>query len=182
MYFLLQSTFEYDSSYWTNKNTYNDDSDGRDGGLDDRQYKGSTFWRTSFKEICVVMKYYYLYYRPRGAISFWYPASSLYSLIADGKYRPTHLGRDKWKSIMHISSLQRNCNREGFNVNPNSKERVRLGIIANEQNNCDSPDSFIALGADRRFEDSGNTAGNYAAYSADNGNRNMAVMGYILVR
>ena len=41
----------------------------------------------------------------------------MYSLIADGKYRSTSLGRDKWKSLIGSNaSLQDNCNREGFNA------------------------------------------------------------------
>ena len=153
-----------------------DYSYGRDGGLDNRQFKGSTYWRTSFKEICVAMKY-------NGnlrAFSFSYPASSLYGLIADGRYRQTHLGRDKWKSLISGSSLQRNCNREGFNVY-DSSIRVRIGVFSNQQNDCNSPNSFIGLGT----YDGGkkNTAGNYAyEYSPDNGNTNLKVMGYILVR
>ena len=115
------------------------------------------------------------------AFSFSYPASSLYSLIADGKCRQTHLGRNKWKSLIYGSSMQRNCNREGFNVKPhNSKShaKVRIGLVANEQNNCHSPDSFIGLGTGPY----GHVAGNYARYSPDNGNKDLKAMGYILVR
>ena len=44
-------------------------------------------------------------------------ASSLYSLMADGQYRSTSLGRDKWKSVVGPdASLQLNCNKEGFNA------------------------------------------------------------------
>ena len=44
-------------------------------------------------------------------------ASSLYSLIADGQYRETSLGRDTWKSLIGSeASLQLNCNTEGFNA------------------------------------------------------------------
>ena len=39
-YLFLQSTFRYDSSLETSKITYHDYSYGRDGGLDNRQYKG----------------------------------------------------------------------------------------------------------------------------------------------
>ena len=155
-----------------------DYSYGRDGGLDNRQFKGSTYWRTSFKEICVGMKYNgYL-----RAFSFPYPASSLYSLIADGKYRQTHLGRDKWKSLIPGSSLQRNCNREGFNVYHHIATRVRLGIFSNQEDDCQSPDSFIGLGTYRWGNIHGNTAGNVATHSPDNGDKNLKVMGYILVR
>ena len=176
-YLLLQSMFRYDSSYWTRKTTYSDNSYGRDGGLDNRQYKGSTYWATSFKEICVGMKYN----DNLRAFSFSYPASSLYDLIADGRYRPTHLGRNKWKSLISGSSLQRHCNREGFNVYY-SYIRVRLGLLANEQNHCHSPDSYLGLGA-YFYTNTGNTAGNLApCCSPDNGHKNLKVMGYILVR
>ena len=41
-------------------------------------------------------------------------ADSLYSLIADGQYRNTSLGRDKWKELIGSQgSLQYNCNKEG---------------------------------------------------------------------
>ena len=114
------------------------------------------------------------------AFSFSYPASSLYSLIADGKYRQTHLGRYKWKSLISGSSLQRYCNREGFNAY-NEYARVRLGLIANQENDCNTPDSFIGLGT-YRHGNMGNSAGNVASHSPDNGDKNLKVMGYILVR
>ena len=44
-------------------------------------------------------------------------ANSLYSLIADGTYRATSLGRNEWKKLIGAAgSLQQNCNREGFNI------------------------------------------------------------------
>ena len=113
------------------------------------------------------------------AFSFSYPASSLYSLIRDGNYRQTHLGRNKWKSLISGSSLQRYCNREGFNAY-HEYARARLGLIANEQNDCGSPDSFIGLGTHRINQR--NAAGNFAMHSADNGDKDLKVMGYILVR
>ena len=176
-YFVLQTTFSYGSSSWSNKTTYYDNSYGRDGGLDNRQYKGSAYWKTSFKEICVGMKYN----GTLRAFSISYPASSLYDLIADGTYRPTHLGRNKWKSLISGSSLQLNCNREGFNVY-HSNTRARLGIVSNQENDCETPDSLIGLGIYRGG--TGNVAGNVASshYSPDNGGKNLKVMGYILVR
>ncbi|CAB3989345.1 Hypothetical predicted protein, partial [Paramuricea clavata] len=128
------------------RSTYNDNAYGRNDGLDNHEYKGSTYWRASFKQICVGMKFGS---RLR-AFSFSYPASSLYSLIADGKYRQTRVGRAQWKSLIYGSSLQSNCNQEGFNVEQSSNYpivKVRLGIIANQENGCDSPDSFVGLGA-----------------------------------
>ena len=170
---LLQNTFTYDSSYWTENTTYNDNSHGRNGGLDNREYKGSTFWRTLFKEICVGMKNE----ENLKAFSFSYPASSLYSLIADGEYRQTHLGRNKWKSLISGSSLQYNCNKEGLNVH-NVYTRVRLGLIANNEKDCKNPDTFIGLGAYCHWRT--NAAGNVGA--VQEGGKNFKVMGYILVR
>ena len=112
------------------------------------------------------------------AFSFSYPASSLHSLIADGSYRQTHLGRNKWKSLISGSSLQLNCNREGFNAY-HYFARARLGLIANEQNDCGSPDSFIGLGG-TWYENAGGNAA--PCCSPDNGEKNLKAMGYILVR
>ena len=152
-----------------------DNKHGRDGGLDNWEFKGSTYWSTSFKEICVGMKNN----DSLKAFSFSYSASALYSLIADGEYRETNLGRNKWKSLISGSSLQNNCNKEGFNVY-STQSRVRLGLIANEQDDCNTPDSFIGLGAHWNLGE--NAAGNIGIYSPDNGEKNLKVMGYILVR
>jgi len=44
-------------------------------------------------------------------------ANSVYSLIADGHYRATSLGRNTWKTLIGSqASLQLNCNKEGFNA------------------------------------------------------------------
>ena len=122
------------------------------------------------------------------AFSFSYPASSLYSLIADGNYRQTHVGRSRWKYLIYGSSLQRHCNREGFNVYVNNVlARIRLGLLANQQNHCGSPDSFIGLGGDYNgggcyYNPANNAAGNLAQCSPDSGQKNTKAIGYILVR
>ena len=57
-------------------------------------------------------------------------AKSLYSLIADGLYRVTSLGRDTWtKLIGSQASLQHNCNKEGFNAAGSKKgsSKARIG-------------------------------------------------------
>ena len=136
-----------------------------------------------FKEICVGMKYNGRF----RAFSFSYTASSLYSLIADGRYRQTHLGRYKWKSLISGSSLQYNCNREGFNVDSSlNVAKVRLGLVANEQNHCRTPDTFLGLGSygDNECGNtfSPNAAGNLAQCSPDNGSWSTRAMAYVLVR
>lgn len=112
-------------------------------------------------------------------------ASSLYSLIADGQYRNTSLGRNTWKSLIGAdASLQSFCNKKGFNVvcSHFSASKARIGLVANDgMISCDSCDSRI------RFGRGGtpiklNTCGNAASYNPDNGNKNIKAFGYILVQ
>ena len=110
-------------------------------------------------------------------------ANSLHSLIADGNYRSTSLGRHTWKKLIgQQASLQRNCNQEGFNthrVGPHTK--ARIGIRSNEQNDCITPDSRIGFGA-AGYPVLDNTCGNVAWHEPDNGEKNIKAMGYILVQ
>jgi hypothetical protein len=125
-------------------------------------------------------------------LSFSYPASSLYSLFADGIYRSTNIARGEWKSLLAGSSLQTGCRKQGFNVDsPARYVDVRLGYIGNEQNHCDSPDSYVGIGSNSekysrchspRSPNHVNIAGNSAGCLSDNGNVDITAMAYILVR
>ena len=110
-------------------------------------------------------------------------ANSLYSLIADGHYRATSLGRNTWKSLIGSqASLQTNCNKEGFNVagKESSHSKVRIGILGNNENDCTTCDSRVGFGTGGKHDDS-NTCGNEATYSVD-GDKHIKAMGYILVQ
>ena len=61
------------------------------------------------------------------------------------------------------------------------RSKARIGIIANENNDCHSCDSRIGFGRGE-FPDDLNTCGNAALHSADNGNMFIKSMGYILVQ
>ena len=111
-------------------------------------------------------------------------ANSLYSLIADGKYRATSLGRNSWKYLIGSqASLQTNCNKEGFNAmcSDRSGSKARIGILGNNQNLCSSCDSRVGFGTGG-YNDDSNTCGNEAKYSIDNGDKHIKTMGYILVQ
>ena len=111
-------------------------------------------------------------------------ADSLYSLIADGKYRATSVGRDTWKSLLGSQgSLQRNCNKEGFNTvdNLNKQTMVRIGILGNNENGCAYCDLRIGFGSGRH-PDGTNTCGIDATWYPDNGDKHIKVMGYILIQ
>ena len=151
-------------------------------GFDGNETMLPTYWETKFNRICLGMKSG----KEINFIAINRPASSLYSLIADGKYRPTSLGRDKWKSLLPSNaSLQSNCNREGFNAlctgSGDLQPRARIGILSNEQNDCNSCNSRIGFGTGGK-PDYSNSCGNVAAHQADNGDKNIKTMGYILVQ
>ena len=110
-------------------------------------------------------------------------ANSLYSLIADGTYRATSLGRDEWKKLIGAKgSLQLNCNKEGFNAvaTVSGYSKARVGYIAND-GDCGYCDSRIGFGTGG-YPDNSITCGNVAAHFPDNGDRNITAMGYILVK
>ena len=111
-------------------------------------------------------------------------ANSLYSLIADGQYRATSLGRNTWKTLIGSqATLQTYCNKEGFNVagKAQGSSKARIGILGNNENDCVTCDSRIGFGTGGYHDDS-NTCGNEATWFPDNGDKHIKAMGYILVQ
>ena len=149
-------------------------------GLDTHETKLPTYWNTPFNKICLGMKIGQQF----KSVVINHQARSLYSLIADGKYRATSLGRNTWKTLIGSrASLQSNCNKEGFNAigASTAHSKARIGIISNEQNDCNSCDSRIGFGTGGYGDDS-NTCGNEARARPDNGDQHIKAMGYILVQ
>lgn len=175
----FQRTFHYDSKFWSDKNVYN--LSGGKTGFDSQETKLPTYWNTPFSKICLGMKIN----QQLKFIVIKKQSSSLYSLLADGKYRATSLGRNKWKVMGSQFSLQANCNKEGFNAAGSSKgsSRARIGILGNNENDCASTDSRIGFGTGGNHDDT-ITCGNYAirGLTSDNGEKHIKAMGYILVQ
>ena len=180
-YFILnQQTFHYNSDYWINKKHFN--LPGGETGFDSQETKLPTYWNTPFSKICLGMKIG----KQINFIVINKQANSLYSLIADGQYRNTSLGRNTWKTLIgYQASLQRNCNKEGFNGVSSRRHfsKARIGILGNNENDCNSCDSRIGFGTGGRHDDS-NTCGNQATHLRfpDNGDKHIKAMGYILVQ
>ena len=148
--------------------------------FDNQETKLPTYWSTNFSKICLGMKNGHNTYFT--VIS--KEASSLFSLIADGEYRSTSLGRDKWKSLIGSEgSLQTNCGKEGFNAKCHNPvySKARIGILGNNEKDCETCDSRIGFGIAGR-EIKPNTCGIRAKYYSDNGDKNIQTMGYILVQ
>ena len=144
-------------------------------GLDTHETKLPTYWNTPFNKICLGMKIG----QELKSVVINHQARSLYSLIADGKYRASSLGRNTWKKLIGPrASLQPNCNKEGFNVlcTDSIHSKARIGIVANEQNDCNTCDSRIGFGTGGYSDDS-NTCGNQP-----HRDQHIKAMGYILVQ
>ena len=112
-------------------------------------------------------------------------ANSLYSLIADGKYRRTSLGRNTWKSLIGSkASLQSKGNKEGFNAVCKASDfsKARIGIVGDNYPDCRTCDSRIGFGTGG-YHDDKNTCGNEASVRGpDNGKKHIKAIGYILVQ
>jgi len=173
-----KKTFHYDSPFWSDRKGYN--LAGGTSGFDFQETKLPTYWETPFSKICLGMKIdhqiNFIVINKR--------ANSLYSLIADGEYRTTLLGRHTWKKLIGSqASLQDNCNKEGFNAVCTSSDyaKARIGILSNNENECGSCDSRIGFGTGG-YPDDSNTCGNEALHLPDNGDKHIKAMGYILVQ
>ena len=178
--FSSQQTFHYDEDLWENNNELN--LPGGETGFDSQETKLPTYWDTPFSKICLGMKIG----QQMNFIVINKQANSLFSLIADGQYRATSLGRNTWKTLIGSqASLQTNCNREGFNAagSAQGSSKARIGILGNNENGCVTPDSRIGFGTGGYHDDS-NTCGNEAIdhSSSDNGGKHIKAMGYILVQ
>ncbi|KAL9971797.1 hypothetical protein ACROYT_G018005 [Oculina patagonica] len=173
-----KKTFHYDSKLWSDQETFN--ILGGLTGLDLQETKLPTYWNTPFTKICLGMKIG----QQINFMAINKSDNSLYSLIADGQYRATALGRNTWKTLIGSqASLQLHCNKEGFNAigDEEDQSKARIGIIANNQNDCTTCDSRIGFGTGGLHDDS-NTCGNEATLSPDHGDVHIKAMGYIFVQ
>lgn len=65
--------------------------------------------------------------------------------------------------------------------NDPSHAKARIGILGNNENDCNTCDSRIGFGTGGNQDDF-NTCGNEAIVSGDNGDKHIKAMGYILVQ
>jgi hypothetical protein len=168
-----KGTFGYAAGQWTSTATFNPDFPA----LDANEAKLAGYANLAVKEVLIGAKVgTTTNYLVLPAV-----ATSLHGLVSGGTYVATKAGRAAWKGLMTGSSLQLNCNQEGFNTQVGGWMTCRMGIIANQENDCNSPDSFLGVGcaAGTSF-----TSGNYASssWSPDNGGVNFPAFAYIFVR
>lgn len=114
------------------------------------------------------------------------PATSMRALMSansQGFFAVNQPDKQSWlNAAVEEFALQDNCNLRGLNVRANvpanqvggAVDRVRIGILSNNENNCDTPDSYVGIGSD--LTDS-NVAGNRT-----NNNTDQSRHGAVLVR
>ncbi|XP_029209382.2 uncharacterized protein LOC114973122 [Acropora millepora] len=179
-----KTTFSYDSDLWTNKVPFNQSS-GK-SGFDHNETKMPSFWSTPFTKLCLGMQ-------AAGQETNWitvsYKARSLHSLMSTNTHYATNVDRREWKSLLAGSSLQRNCNREGFNVRPSEGQNdpaiTRIGILGNNEDHCRSCNSRIGFGSkgSRNKQHDDNSCGNESdASKADNGEKHIKANCFILLQ
>ena len=175
----MKDTFNHNSPYWTNKQTY-EVNDGLEV-LTQRESKLASYWNTPFSKICLGMQV-----NDTKWIAIDHEASSLFNLIANGKFTAANIKKSKWESLIDGSSLQQNCNKQEFNIgggNSNKRMYLRIGLAANEQNDCKTCNSCIGFGTsitgcDGKVRD--RACGN--VHVCREHQNNIAAFGYILVQ
>jgi hypothetical protein len=158
------ATFKYDAPIWSNNTLLNEDAlepgagEMKNAGYNLLPYTALRLgMRVSDEEEEGDGEMHYLSFQASG--------SSLRQTMVRGNERETSLGREAWRSLIPVTSLQDNCNAEGINI----RHKLRFGLLGNEQDDCNSPDSFIGIGSTREVVISGNFA--VGRYGSDNGDR-----------
>ncbi|XP_048579072.1 uncharacterized protein LOC5498617 [Nematostella vectensis] len=165
-----KATFQYESSLWTNKLAYNLSAGLT--GFDNQETKLPSYWATPFTKICIGFKVG----DTLKSTMIPYTASSLYDVIADDTYRvTTPIGKTAWRALIAGSSMQANCNQEGFN----SGGRVRVGFVSNGLDDCGSIDSMVGIGGSSWLSIS---VGNSCKIQCDNGVITIQAIGYLFLQ
>ena len=76
-----------------------------------------------------------------------YTATSLYSVMVNKTFHETKTGRAEWLSLIKSVRFQEKCNKEGFNGKFSLRNlKFRIGIVGNNEEDCNSCDSVISFG------------------------------------
>lgn len=188
-----KTTFSYGASFWTTNTTHNSTSTA----FDTNEAKYLSFSTVPFSEVKVL-----LYPFPITNSNFKYmilpkKSNSLLDLFKTSTYTPFDIsyGVNAWREVISNGNIRTDCTREGFNsfsssnacknASANNKcARIRIGIIGDENNKCDSPDSRIGIGGDgTRCSQGSQSVGNTHQCSNFSSNRrDITSMGYVWVR
>ena len=140
--------------------------------------KPSTYFTTSFTQICLGMKYN----GEKGWTTLNLASTSLFDLISSNTYHATDLAVSEWKGLIPSGTvLQPNCRVQGINA-VRGDTGVRIGIIATKTCGVNSDyNSRLGFGAKGSScgQDGTNRCGNDARCGQALSKK---TMGYILVK
>jgi hypothetical protein len=164
------TTYGYDAALWTN-----DVLDGTPG-FDGMQGKVAAYLNVRFTEVRLLFDTG----GTRRSLVLPVAGESMRELMGRGRVTTSAM-KMAWLNLVPNGRLQNHCNQQGFNVAPEEDEpRVRIGFLANEQMDCNSPDSWVGVGG--WHYDTGLTAGNVARYAGGGNERTTASFVYVFVR
>ncbi len=170
-----KSTFQYDVPLWTDDKAYQENQVA-DASAEVKTLAAVTMPFTSLRIGLTV-----------GADARWakidQAAASLTGLFKGGAVG-TSLGRNGWKALMADASMQPHCNMEGFNRACGSR-MVRVGFLTNQENDCNSCDSYLGIGHSGQVgcdSQTGTICGMMATCTPDNGIKSVAAWGFIYAR
>jgi hypothetical protein len=174
------STFELTSTFWDDDVPYQADHPDL---LDGVEAKLPSYWTMPVGRLLAVM------IDPDDAqlrsfiIELAAPSASLRALFAQNL--PTQLDTTAWRGLLSVVSWQDGCNAQGFNRPIGTGQHVygRLALVMNEQQDCESCDSWIGFGL-RAEGGVLPSVGNYAAGDAGTihgGNRDTRAFGLLLI-
>jgi hypothetical protein len=140
-----RSTFGYSSILWTTGELLAPEK----ADLDREEAKLESFNRMPFSQVMVRFETRVGKEENTHLQGFWLWMSikgdSLLDLFAAGEYVPVNVRRDLWLEAIPNSSLQDDCQRAGINTGVEWNQ-VRLGIVADGDDDCESPDSKLGVG------------------------------------
>jgi subtilisin-like proprotein convertase family protein len=170
-----KNTWAYDAALWTDGNTLNPNV----VDLAQNEAKYAAFYSMAFTQFRVGMQVG----NASQSLTWSKAANSLKDLFSGGAVG-TGFGRNAWKALVPNSSAQPNCNTEGVNVSCGSR-KVRFGLLTNQENDCQSCDSYLGFGHSGEGGCDGvgsGFVGCMASCSADNGSKNINGFGWFWVR
>jgi len=178
-----KTTLNWGSKLWTDKKTHNADKApwvGMDAKL-------ASWWNVPATEVLVVAqtgKQIRFLTIPLKGTKPNVLGKTLHAILSPGKLVATAVGYKQWKALIPGGSLQSHCHVQGFNAFVNGAGRARIGIIGNNENDCNSPDSWLGLGGYEKMCGNGpvKSAGNIACYWPENGTRRTPVFAWVFVR
>jgi len=171
------ATFIYDAAYWTNGTLLTTTSTNNSF----QEAKFASFTGTRFNELMASFSANGFHRNIVLSVT----STSLQTLFSGGQV-VAGPGRAAWLAAIQNSSLQANCNLQGININPVPavSQRVRVGILGNNENDCASADSRLGIGGygNNCVTLLNQSVGSTTRCGGSNGDGDITTFGYLHVR